>query len=108
MTTTQIIQSLDNCIEIAKASENKYIENRLIEIANSLMNDSVKHAKQVLKDNGYYVDNLWQVQDVLEHCYCTDNRAQEILNNVLSSEYIIEEIKTQIQNEDRIYKDAKH
>jgi len=64
MTTTQIIQSLDNCIEIAKNSENKYIENRLTEIANSLMNNSVKHAKQVLKDNGYYVDNLWHTEDI--------------------------------------------
>jgi len=102
MTTTQIIQSLDNCIEIAKASENKYIENRLTEIANSLMNNSVNHAKQVLKDNGYYTDNLWQVQDVLEYHYCTDNRAQEILNKVLNSEYIIEGINTQIKNEGRI------
>jgi len=56
MTTTQILQSLDNCIEIAKASENKYIENRLTEIANSLMNDSVKHAKQVLKEAGYVIE----------------------------------------------------
>jgi hypothetical protein len=99
MTTTEILQSLDNCIEIAKASENKYIENRLTEIANSLMNDSINHAKQVLKDAGYYTDNLWQVQDVLEYHYCTDNRAQEILNKVLSNEYIIQEINTQIKYE---------
>jgi len=58
MTTTQILQSLDNCIEIAKASENKYIENRLTEIANSLMNNSVNHAKQVLKDAGYIIEEI--------------------------------------------------
>src|SRR4051794_22686277 len=33
---------------------------------------SVESAKQVLKDNGYFVDNLWTVHDVKEKFNCTD------------------------------------
>jgi hypothetical protein len=96
MTQTEIIQSLDNCIEIAKNSENKYIENRLTEIANSLMNDSVKHAKQTLKDAGYFVDNLWHVNDVQDNFECDEETAQNILYWSMTSPAVIEYINETI------------
>jgi len=56
-------------------------------------------AKQVLIDNGYYVGNLWNVEDVFLNYNCTDEEAQEILhksiNNHSTIEHIFECIDTQ-------------
>ena len=91
MTTT----ILKNCIEVAKATENTYMVNQLTKALDELNNN----AKQVLKDAGYYIDNLWHVNDVLNYHYCTDNKAQEILNKALTNEWITEQINEQIRNE---------
>jgi len=53
---------------------------------------TVEQAKQVLKDNGYYVENLWHIEDVKVHYDCTDEEAQQILHAVLHSPYIVETI----------------
>ena len=37
MTNQEIIQTLDNCIEISKASDNIYVKNKLTEVAEALM-----------------------------------------------------------------------
>ena len=91
MTTT----ILKNCIEVAKATENKYMENQLTKVLDELNNN----AKQVLKDAGYYVDNLWHVNDVLNYHDCTDDEAQEILDNVLTNDWIMEQMNENIKNE---------
>ena len=91
MTTT----ILKNCIEVAKATENKYMENQLTKVLDELNNN----AKQVLKDAGYYVDNLWHVNDVLNYYECTDNKAQEILNKALTNEWLIGQINELIEYE---------
>ena len=88
---------LKNCIEVAKATDNKYMENQLTKVLEEV--NSTEHAKQVLKDAGYYTDNLWHVSDVLNYHYCTDNKAQEILNKALTNEWITEQINAQIKNE---------
>lgn len=56
------------------------------------MNTEIEQAKQVLRDNGYYVDNLWSVEDVQTRFKCTDNEAQEVLDQALSSEGTMEQI----------------
>ena len=99
MTNQQILETLSNCIEIAKTTDNNYTVNKLTEVAEALKDDSIEHAKQVLKDNGYYTDNLWHVNDVLNYHYCTDNKAQEILNKALTNGWITEQINEQIKNE---------
>lgn len=91
MTTT----ILKNCIEVAKATENKYMENQLTKVLDELNNNT----KQVLKDAGYYTDNLWHVNDVLNYHYCTDNKAQEILNKALTNEWLIGQINELIEYE---------
>lgn len=53
---------------------------------------TVEQAKQVLKDNGYYVDNLWTVYDVTDRFNCTEEDAQEVLNDALNGEWIMEQI----------------
>ena len=91
MTTT----ILKNCIEVAKATENKYMENQLTKVLDELNNN----AKQVLKDAGYYVDNLWHIEDVKAYHECADYKAQQILNKALTNEWLMGQINELIENE---------
>lgn len=54
--------------------------------------DTIKQAKQVLRDNGYYVGNLWSVQDVIDNYNCTDDEAQEVLDGALQNNATMEQI----------------
>ena len=54
--------------------------------------NTIEQAKQVLKDNGYYVDNLWCVEDVLNNYNCTDDEAQEVLDGALQNHATMEQI----------------
>jgi hypothetical protein len=56
----------------------------------------VEQAKQVLKNNGYNICNLWHVQDIKKNYICSERTAQNILNKSLTSEYIIEDIFKEI------------
>jgi hypothetical protein len=57
---------------------------------------STEQAKELLKKNGYYIDNLWHVDDVQQRCYCTEEEAQEILDMSLTNEDTIEHIQDAI------------
>lgn len=57
---------------------------------------TTEEAKQVLRDAGYYVDNLWCIEDV--DADITDYEKYEILDEVLQSEYIMERINVSIQD----------
>jgi hypothetical protein len=52
----------------------------------------VEQAKQILKDNGYYVDNLWCVDDVQANYDCTEEEAQDVLDLALNNEATMEQI----------------
>lgn len=52
----------------------------------------IYEAKQVLKKEGYFVDNLWHVSDVKENYECTDEQAQEVLSASLQNEATMEQI----------------
>jgi hypothetical protein len=56
----------------------------------------VAQAKEVLKNNGYFVDNLWHVNDVQENFDCDEETAQNILYWALSSPTVIEYINDEI------------
>lgn len=56
---------------------------------------TTEEAKQVLRDAGYYVDNLWCIEDV--DADITDDEKYEILDEVLQSEYIMERINESIE-----------
>jgi len=60
--------------------------------------DSVENAKSFLKSRGYFVDNLWHVNDVKDAYECTDERAQEILMGALTNEHTVEEIQLAIKS----------
>lgn len=50
---------------------------------------TIEQAKQVLKDNGYYVDNLWHVDDVPMG---SDDERMEVLDNALRNPWVMEQI----------------
>jgi hypothetical protein len=52
----------------------------------------VQKAKAILKQHGYFVDNLWSVQDVTDRYECTEEQAQEVLNRALTNEGTVEQI----------------
>ncbi len=56
---------------------------------------TTEEAKQVLRDAGYYVDNLWCIEDV--DADISNDEKYEILDEVLQSEYIIERINESIE-----------
>lgn len=60
---------------------------------------TVEGAKAILKMNGYYVDNLWQISDVQGKFECDDGDAYEVLDSVLQSERIIIEVHESIDLE---------
>jgi len=52
-----------------------------IETSNELeLAKKIEDAKQVLKEAGYFTDNLWCIVDVKESYDCTDEEAYKILN----------------------------
>ena len=53
---------------------------------------SIDNAKAVLKAAGYFVDNLWHVEDVQNSYVCTKEEAQDVLNGALTNEATTEQI----------------
>tara|TARA_R110000803_G_scaffold41124_3_gene88586 strand:- start:995 stop:1213 length:219 start_codon:yes stop_codon:yes gene_type:complete len=62
------------------------------------MSKEINNAKELLRKEGYYIDNLWRVWDVQERYNCEDNDAYEVLDKAVSSEYIQESIFELIDN----------
>ena len=52
----------------------------------------IQKAKEVLKANGYFVDNLWSVEDVKSKFECNDEQAQYVLFKSLTNEATMEQI----------------
>ena len=65
-----------------------------MEIKNQMTNElSVEDAKRILEKNGYFVANLWHVDDVTAWAYeCDDDTAQEILYKALTNDYVMDTI----------------
>lgn len=54
--------------------------------------NEIQKAKEVLRKAGYFVDNLWHINDVKDAFECDDTTAQDILNHSLTNDYIVEKI----------------
>jgi hypothetical protein len=65
---------------------------------------NVEEAKAVLKANGYFVDNLWHVEDVKSKFNCDDEEAQDVLLESLTNEATMEQIWFSIEEFGRIVK----
>jgi len=46
----------------------------------------VTTARQTLKSNGYFVENLWQLDDVMEKYHCTKEQALDVLNTAMTND----------------------
>jgi hypothetical protein len=73
----------------------------------SIKSDQVEidNAKEILRYHGFYVDNLWHVDDVLDRCDVTNEEAYDILDDVLTGDviaYINESIQDYIDNKFKI------
>jgi len=51
------------------------------------MQSKIENAKDILRDAGYYIDNLWHINDIMNGFKCTDDvEAYRILDKVMTSE----------------------
>ena len=48
--------------------------------------DKIEQAKAILREAGFFVDNLWHIDDVKENYDVTDDEAQEVLFRALENE----------------------
>jgi len=53
---------------------------------------TIAEAKQLLRSEGYFVDNLWHVSDVQNNFECTEEEAQDVLDGALNNEATMERI----------------
>lgn len=49
---------------------------------------SSEDLRQELQLRGYYTNNLWHVDDVMQNYNCTSENALEILDDVMQGEYV--------------------
>jgi len=54
------------------------------------MSKKIENAKKVLRDAGFYVDNLWHINDVKQNYKVSDDEAYQILGTALTSDWITE------------------
>lgn len=54
------------------------------------MLNRTEKALNLLSEEGYYVKNLWQVDDVMIRWECTKEQALKILDKTLEDEYVNE------------------
>ena len=53
----------------------------------------VNHAKEILKKDGYFVDNLWRIEDVQAWALdCDEETAQKVLNIALTNDATMEQV----------------
>ena len=54
---------------------------------------TVEKAKEVLRREGYFVDNLWHIDDIQYRYNCDDDaQAHELLNTALTNEATMEQL----------------
>jgi hypothetical protein len=72
--------------------ENQINVNDFIDVSAIIKQLDINNAKELLKENGYFIDNLWRTCDITDIWDCTDEQAQELLYKALTSESTIEQI----------------
>lgn len=54
--------------------------------------EKIENAKAVLREAGYFVDNLWRIEDAMDRHKCDAETAQEILYKALTNDWVVEQI----------------
>lgn len=57
----------------------------------------IDNAKQILRQHGYFVDNLWSIEDVQINYECDDETAMKILKEAMGYEATYEQIWSSIE-----------
>ena len=57
-----------------------------------------REAKDILRKYGYFVDNLWSVEDVTDRFDCSDETAQDVLHQALTNSWVVERIHEAIRD----------
>ena len=81
---------------MALGMSNKQRDLKLLDVAFDKL-------KEVLKENGYYVDNLWHIDDVKQHGDLSNEEAYDILDSTLRNDYTIETINILIKENYKSY-----
>lgn len=71
------------------------------------MNKKIKEALQTLRDAGYYVENLWSIEDV-DNDDLTKEEKLEILHNSIHRDYVYRIINESIYDELLIHTQSKY
>lgn len=58
----------------------------------------IDNARAVLRTYGYYVENLWHIEDVFPKHDCSDEEAYDILDHALQNEATYSQIWMSIDN----------
>tara|TARA_R110000803_G_scaffold56959_3_gene114665 strand:+ start:9510 stop:9722 length:213 start_codon:yes stop_codon:yes gene_type:complete len=58
---------------------------------------TTQEAKDHLESKGFYVGNLWQVNDVQERFECTNEEAMDVLDSALTNDHTMELIHFSIR-----------
>jgi hypothetical protein len=88
-----------NYNDVALASANlevEYLRKQLNDLRKELKN--VDRAKKLLKNEGFFVDNLWHINDVFNVRECDDDQAMQALENAFACEYLNEAIHDSISS----------
>ena len=56
------------------------------------MKNKIEAAKKILEEQGYFTRNLWHVDDVKGMFKCTDEEAQDVLDDALTNDGTMEQI----------------
>lgn len=73
-----------------------YLRGQLNEAKEKLKD--VLEARALLRKRGYFVENLWSVDDVTENYNCTPEQAQQVLEMALTNEATMEQIWSAIDD----------
>jgi muramoyltetrapeptide carboxypeptidase LdcA involved in peptidoglycan recycling len=52
----------------------------------------IDNAKAILKSYGYYVENLWHIEDVFPKNDCSDDDAYDILDDAMQNDATYEQV----------------
>jgi|TARA_R100000482_G_scaffold91074_1_gene37432 hypothetical protein len=56
------------------------------------INDKIADAKELLRENGYYIYSIYHVDDVKTYFDCTDAEAMDVLDSALDNDATAETI----------------
>jgi hypothetical protein len=54
--------------------------------------EKIQEAKDYLKSQGYYTDNLWSTADVQSRFNCTEDQAYDVLDGALNNDATMEQV----------------